>query len=561
MEFKKLLSKIAYYLEVEHVPGSTQLERYLRSSDLLPVEPARRQWHFKNFVFFWLAECININTWMVASTMIQGGLSWWEAWVCVWIGFIIAASFLVLAAHIGATYHIGFPVIVRAPFGIFGALWPVLNRTVMACIWYGVQAWIGGECVTLMIRAIWPSYVNMKNTMGSSGTTTYAWVSFFIFWLCSLPALWFPVHKIRHLFTVKSVIVPIAAILFFVWAVVKAHGLGPIVNQSGTLHGSDHVWAWIKGIMSCICSFCTLILNNADFSRFASSPKTAVLSQLVTIPLGFGVTCFIGLIVGSASQTIYGKSLWDPLELLSEFLYHTHSHAVRTGVFFLAFSFAFAQLGVNVSANSVSAGSDMTALFPRFINIRRGSYVCAIVGIAMCPWKLLSSGSKFTTVLSAYSVFLSSFCGTISADYFIVRKGYYSLPDLFEGKNSAYWYHFGVSWRGFLAYLLGVGINIVGFVGAVGATVPETATHIYDLSFFGGFIVSFVAYIIICTIAPIKPVGDKYLTEPVSEIEAYISDLSHVFPRSSVDDDASSSQGTTPSLKKESDVGMEIKSL
>lgn len=80
----------------------------------------------------------------------------------------------------------------------------------MACIWYGVQAWIGGHCVKLMILAIWPSFNGIPNTMEGSGTTTSDWVGFFIFWLCSLPALWFPVHKIRHLFTVKSYVVPIA---------------------------------------------------------------------------------------------------------------------------------------------------------------------------------------------------------------------------------------------------------------------------------------------------------------------------------------------------------------
>jgi NCS1 family nucleobase:cation symporter-1 len=169
--------------------------------------------------------------------MIVGGLSWWQAWIAIWIGYSIAACFICLTGRIGSTYHIGFPVVARASFGVWGALWPVFNRAAMACVWYGVQSWIGGQCVTLMLSAIWPSYTSIANGIPGSGTTTYKFLSFFIFWLFSLPAIWFPVHQIRHLFTVKAYVVPVAGVAFFVWAIVRAHGIGPIVHQPNTVHG------------------------------------------------------------------------------------------------------------------------------------------------------------------------------------------------------------------------------------------------------------------------------------------------------------------------------------
>jgi NCS1 family nucleobase:cation symporter-1 len=148
---------------------------------------------------------------MISSSMIVSGLSWWQSWLCVWVGYFVAGSFIVLSGRIGATYHIGFPVVARSSFGIFGSLWPVFNRAAMACVWYGVQAWIGGTCVYLMIRSIWPNYQNLPNSLpDSSGTNTRDFLSFFLFWFCSLPAIWFPVHKIRHLFTLKAYVVPVA---------------------------------------------------------------------------------------------------------------------------------------------------------------------------------------------------------------------------------------------------------------------------------------------------------------------------------------------------------------
>lgn len=249
-----------------------------------------------------------------------------------------------------------------------------------------------GECVTLMIESIWPSYANLHNSLSASaGVDTKNFTSFFLFWLASLPALWFPVHKIRHLFTVKAYYSPIAAIAFFAWAISRANGLGPIVHQPNTVHGSALGWAVVKSIMSCMGNFATLIVNDPDFSRFARKPKDALWSQLFTIPIGFGITSFIGIIVSSSSQVIFGGDMvWNPLDLLGMFLKGASS-AERFGIFVISTGFALAQLGTNIAANSVSAGTDMTALLPRWINIRRGGYICAAVGLAMCPVCFLPS--------------------------------------------------------------------------------------------------------------------------------------------------------------------------
>ena len=377
-----------------------------------------------------------------------------------------------------------------------------------------------GNCVYLMIRAIWPSWDDYraggsKNTMpASSGTNTCDFASFFLFWLGSLPFLWFPVHKIRHLFTVKAYFVPCAGVAFFIWAIVRAHGIGPIVKQGSKLHGSALAWAVIKGIMSAIANFATLIVNDPDFARFARKPRDALWSQLLTIPIGFAITSFIGIIVSSSSSVIYkGDPIWSPLELLERFLKDPEVNGgTRFGVFVIGAAFTLAQLGTNIAANSVSAGTDMTALLPRYLNIRRGSYICAIVGLAMCPWHLLSSSNNFTTYLSAYSVFLSSIAGVIVSDYYFVRKGYLQTRDLYSAlKSGPYYYTWGVSWRGYAAYIAGILINVVGFAGAVGTPVPIGATYIYNLNYFCGFIVAAGVYYGLCWVAPVPAVSETWM--------------------------------------------------
>ncbi|KAK6221027.1 uracil permease [Pestalotiopsis sp. IQ-011] len=513
-------------LAVDSEDGLSTAQLMLTNYDLKPVEPERRQWGAWNFVGFWIADSFNINTWMISSSMIVAGLSWWQSWLCVWIGYAIAGCFICATGRIGAMYHIGFPVVNRASFGIWGSLWPVFNRAAMACVWYGVQSWIGGRCVYLMIRSIWLSWDRdtIPNTFSAdSGATTADYASFFIFWLCSLPAIWFPVHKIRHLFTVKAYFVPCAGIAFFIWAVVRAGGIGPVVHQPSSLSGSDLGWEIVKGIMSSIANFATLIVNDPDFSRFARKPQDAFWSQLITIPLGFAVTSFIGIITSSSSVVIYPgtEPIWDPLDLLEMFIDDGGS-AARFGVFVIALAFALAQLGTNIAANSVSAGTDMTALLPRFLNIRRGGYICALVGLAMCPYTLLTSSNQFTTYLSAYSVFLSSIAGVMISDYYFVRKGFLDIKELYDArKTGPYFYTFGVHWRAYAAYISGILINVVGFAGAIGRDVPAGATYIYNLNFFCGFIVSSGMYWGLCKLSPVPATSDHWM-----EVGDEITDIS-----------------------------------
>jgi nucleobase:cation symporter-1, NCS1 family len=227
--------------------------------------------------------------------------------------------------------------------------------------------------------------------------------------------------------------------------------------------------------------------------------------------MGFGLTSFIGIIAGSASAVIYPDkgATWNPLELLRDFITDgdqprgVGTSADRAGTFFIAACFVIAQLGTNIAANSISAGTDLTALMPRYINIRRGGYICAVIGLIICPWQFLTSASNFTTYLSAYSVFLSSIAGPMIIDYYFVRKGYFQIRDLYNAESTGpYWGIYGIQWRGYVAYICGILINVVGFAGAVGTPVPIGATYIYRLNFFTGFIVSGLVYYLLARFFP-----------------------------------------------------------
>jgi NCS1 family nucleobase:cation symporter-1 len=272
--------------------------------------------------------------------------------------------------------------------------------------------------------------------------------------------------------------------------------------------------------MSCIANKVTLVTNAPDFASRARTPSAALYPQLFAIPLTASLVCLVGILVSSSSQAIYGTAIWSPIELLGNFLNDNPSKATRFGVWFISTSFMIAQMSTNISANSVSAGCDLTALFPRFINIRRGGYIAATIGFAMCPWNLLKNSNEFTSYLSAYSVFLSSIAGVMVTEYYIIRKGHYNVKDLYNiEKDSWYWYTYGINFRAYAAYIAGILINVVGFAGATGRTVPLAAIRIYDLSFFTGFGVSALVYWALNRVFPVVGAADTFKEIDVSGYE------------------------------------------
>lgn len=537
-------------LETEHPEGMTRGELFLANEDLLPVEEKKKTWTHLSFVAFWIADCFNLNTFTIAGSMIMSGLTWWQAFICVIIGYTLVGPLVVLNARPGAVHGLTFPAVNRTTFGIFGSLWPVINRAGMACIWWGVQAWLGGECVYIVLRAIWPSTINIPNIMSPASETTSAYIlSFCIYWILSLPTIWVPIHRLKWLFYAKAIVGPAVGFALFGWTIRRAGASNVFSNRADqipisdsgkvpqVLSGSALGWAMLRAISSTFNNMFTLIVNSPDFASRSKTPGAAVWPQLIALPVGFTITSFIGIGICRASGFILGEQYWDVLKIMDNLLVHdgTASHTTRAGVAIIGLGFVYVQLLMNVAANSISAGCDLTALFPRFINIRRGGYVAAIIGICMNPWTLFTSSSTFTTYLGAYGVLLSCIAGPMIADYWLVRRGHYRIADLYTLRRDGwYWYTFGVNWRAYAAYLAGFAINAPGFIHTVNEKIQVSVgmQRVYYLSWITGTGVSALIYVLCCFIAP--PAGmnryfmdvdeSEYFTEYVGEESLHQTD-------------------------------------
>ncbi|KAJ7082975.1 NCS1 nucleoside transporter family [Mycena epipterygia] len=510
------------WLVVPHEKDANfELTRWI-NRDIVPLPPSRRTWGPWSFVGFWLVIGINISGWTTASSLLALGLNVWQALLSVILGNMIVGVAVALNGLPGGDWHVGFPVINRYVWGIYGSFVPLLMRIMLSFVWYGAQTWFGGQSVKVVIAALWPSFLTMKNTLPeSTAMETNDCIAMIVFWVISLPLLAVPPEYYKTPFRYATLSITVTALAMLVWALAKEGGGGPLISDPAVFLGVDNVprgselaWKMILGITTNIGGICAGILNQSDYSRFARKPGDQILSQIVCVPIMSVMTALIGVICTSCATGFYPDEelLWEPYNLLIAIQTHGGPGA-RAATFFAGCAFIVSQWGINVSGNGVSGGIDLAGLYPRYLNIRRGAYITAVVGLAINPWKLLNSANTFITVLSSFAVFLGPATGLMVADYVIVRKRKLRLSHLYmPSSESIYWYTAGVNIRAVVAWTMGVWPLIPGFVVAVQNNKNVTLVgggwmHTYYLAWVFGFLVSGATYVALCAIWPLRGLG------------------------------------------------------
>lgn len=383
--------------------------------------------------------------------MLAIGLNWWQAFLTMLFGHILAAVLVVAASFPGLYYNISFPVATRIAWGYSGSFFVVLNRTLLSIIWCGVQSWQGGLMTYVCLRAIWPSIDNINNTIpASTGMTLPQFVGFIVYFIIQLPFLFLSPKKLPYLVYAGSILGLLVQIILCIWAcsTMGSAGFGTVITETeNPLPSSMLAWMCVYSLSATISSITSGTVSVCDYARFAKRPSSGIWSQLLGFLPGW-LANVLGTLTIAATQNRYGAQLWSVASLLIAMQDANGDSRTRAGVFFAGFAFGVSQISLNVVGNSFSGGTDMSSLVPKYINIRRGQLITAFLGLVINPWYLLSSAVIFISVMSAYTIFLQPFLGIVLAHYFIIQKRRIKVSDLYcLGDNSIYWYTWGVNWR------------------------------------------------------------------------------------------------------------------
>jgi NCS1 family nucleobase:cation symporter-1 len=451
----------------------TQVDASLYNPDLAPIPSEKRSWNTYNYASLWVAMSVCIPTYMLASGLIAGGMDWIEAVGTILLGNLIVLVPMLLNAHAGARYGIPFPVFVRASFGVRGANIPAVLRALVACGWFGIQSWIGGQAIYSMLKIVWPGAANLAGSH---------WICFFCFWAINMFVIWRGIETIKFLEGIGAPFMLIVGLLLLLWITRKAGGMGPVLHTPSKFHStSEFLRFFIPSLTGMVGFWATVALNIPDFTRYATSQRAQVVGQALGLPTAMTVYSFIGVAVTSASALIFGEAIWDPVVLLERF--NQPLVALIALVALLV-----ATLNTNVAANVVSPSNDFSNLRPSLISFRTGGLITGVIGIAMMPWKLLSTFSSYIFGwLVGCSAFLGPIAGIMIFDYYVVRNRQIAVEDLYR-QCGAYEYRKGFNLSAILALAAGIVVALIGLV------VPELH-WLYDYAWFVGFFVSGGAYV------------------------------------------------------------------
>ncbi len=471
-------------------------ESNLYSKDLAPIPISQRTWNTWNYTALWISMSLCIPTYMLASSLIEGGMNWWQAILTIFLGNSIVLVPMVLNGHAGAKYGIPFPVLARASFGTRLANLPALLRAIVACGWFGIQTWIGGFALYQMLRLWIPGLETMADIFPASwGLKTGPAITFFLFWLLNMYVVYLGVESIRKLLVFKAIFLPVAALALLFWAIDAGNGLGPILAQPSKFHTSGEFWKFFFPALTGMVGFwATLSLNIPDFTRYAISQNAQVKGQAIGLPSSMTLFSFIGVVVTSATMIIYGETIWDPIVLAGKF-----ENKIIVSLAMIAV--AISTLATNIAANIVSPANDFANLSPSKISFRTGGFITGILGIVIFPWKLISDPTGYIfTWLIAYSSLLGPIGGIMIADYFFIRSKQLEVYELYSS-TGRYAYRNGWNYAALIGLLAGILPNVPGFLVAIHViskeSVPLWIANLYHYAWFVGFIVSFVVYLIL----------------------------------------------------------------
>jgi nucleobase:cation symporter-1, NCS1 family len=464
----------------------------LYNQDLAPVPVAKRNWTTYNYAALWISMAHCIPTYMLSSGLISAGMNWWQALLTILLGNTIVLVPILLNSHPGTKYGIPFPVFARASYGTYGSNLPALMRAIVACGWFGIQAWIGGEALNTLFRRLIPSWDTL---LGGpiGGHMTTEWLSFLIFWGLNIYIIYRGMDLLRRVENWAAPFVLIMTALLLGWAIWRAQGLGYLLNHQGKFHTFAEFWPiFVPALTAMIGFWATLSLNMPDFTRFGRSQREQAIGQVVALPTTMTVFAAMGVMITSAAVVIYPhlkpQELWDPMKLVGQF-----NNVVVIAV--SMFTVVVATLAVNIAANVVSPANDFANAFPKWISFRTGGLITGIIGILMQPWRLLADPSGYIfDWLVGYSGGLGSIAGVLIVDYWLLRNQQLALGDLYRSEG-AYSYNGGWNWRAVVATLIGC------FLAWIGRFVPALRP-LYDYAWFVGFGTAGVTHFVLTKLFP-----------------------------------------------------------
>lgn len=443
-----------------------------------PISYAERDWKLWDISNLWIGIIVSIAVYQVASGLLVAGMNWWQALITIVLGHTIVMGVAMVIGHFGTRYGLTYPLLSKLIFGRKGMVFPVIVRGILGVFWFGVQAWIGGQAVNIIISAIYPAW--------QDGGFTTLFISFLIFWCMNVYIAASGSKAVKILEGISAPVLIVLSLVVIVWGMDVANWnldtlLSAKVVQSG--QGIDF-WTLFWPALSAMIAFDGgIALSITDFTRHCVNQKSQIWGQIISAPIMTGYIAFVGICGTAGGYLAFGKEIWEPAVLVGNF------ESLWVRLVFSAF-IIMAVLTTNVAGNLIPPTNIIAAVARGKVGYKMASFIAAVLALFARPWDSLSSAYhlifEITQLLGAL---LGPLSGIFVVAYICEHMKYVEYVDLFRIEGGRYSYSRGWNVRAVSIFLL---ITAIIFISRI---VPSIE-FIFNNAYVYGTIASGLLYYI-----------------------------------------------------------------
>ncbi|GBR18477.1 NCS1 family nucleobase:cation symporter-1 [Asaia spathodeae] len=462
----------------------------LSNADLAPVQ--ERHWAWRDYLFLWMSNVHSVAGYLTLGSFFTMGLNV----SAVLAGLVLAILLVHLLCNLVAVPSqkggVPFPVMIRAAFGVHGAIIPALVRGVIAVGWYGIQTWLASNAIVLFVLHFFPSTLSYADLHrhGALGLSMLGWAAFLSVWLLQLAVFWRGMEAIRHFIdwagpAIYGVILVLDAALL-----IRTHGQWHFsVLPQGGLSISATAGGALAVTSLTLAYFSPIILNFGDFARYGISMGDVRRGNFWGLPINFMAFVLLVLTTIILTQPALGRLVLDPAETIVLFDSQT---ILLVGTLTLV----AATIGINISANFVSAAFDFSNIAPSSISWRQGGIIASIGAIVLTPWNFYAHPELIHLTLDILGLFIAPVTSILLVDYYIVQNRQLDLAALYSTTHDdTYWYSRGMNPRALTA----LGLSVI--LGLLVVFLPALAA-LQNFSWVIGFVAGGISHALLSHFSP-----------------------------------------------------------
>ncbi|WP_107950500.1 allantoin permease [Lysinibacillus parviboronicapiens] len=446
------------------------------NKDIMPKSVEQRNSSAFNFFTLWMGAVHNIPNYTAVGGFLLLGLSPLQVMISLVISSLLIALLLVVNGYAGSKYGIPFAMHLRHTYGDIGAKLPGILRGVVAGIaWFGLQTFAGSQALLILMNKIFPGFSDIGDGTTILGITIPGIIAFLLFWVINF-AIGIGGGETLNRFT--AILNPMIYIVFggmAIWGIKAGGGLSKIMSYELTTEGSilyPTILAFILVFNSLLGVWAAPGASVSDFTQNAKSTRTQIIGQVSGIVVAHMLFAFSSVTILIGGSIYFGQQEWNILNIINQWD-NIWTIFFATGVLLLT------TISTNATSNIIPAAYQLSALFPKHINYRRGVWIASIASIITMPWKMMENSDSIFMFLNIIGAILGPVAGVMIVKFFFISKCRINIEELYFDRNSNERPKVRINIQAYIATIVGVSISLIGFI-------PKFHV-ILDFSWFIGF--------------------------------------------------------------------------